>query len=302
MPDRLAFDIGGATTTVGQNRIPVDTSGVLGIRLSQYRADPPTVRIVADLEAPGDFRVFSCDERLVIRLFLRKSSAAHQPQVRTARASELKAQAGTRQLGTAHQAPRANATTPFMVPAAPTAAEVRPPRTDIRYDHGLLTVRVENVTLASAIAGIGRALKANVEMPSGAGEEKIFSEIGPVAPGEALAALLTGSSLNYILVEGAQPDRNMTIVLTPKQPADRREVPDAAGASTMSEPSNEGLLPVEPGDIPEQIEPAQPVIDQPPPVIDEPAQGPRADPPPPGDQPPPVPEPNPEVQDRVPPP
>jgi hypothetical protein len=284
LPDRIAFDFEGAQMTVPQNRIAVNSSGISGLRLSQYRTDPPVARVVVDLSEPHLFRVFRCQDGAVLRIFT-NSSVAATPAPRlngviTARLHERARPA------TPHPAA---ATTPQASPPAPTKDQ-HPSRTEIRYDNGLLTIQVENVSLASVIAGVGRVLKANVEIPPGSGLEMIVSNIGPVPPRDALEALLNGSSLNYILVEGPQPDRRMTIVLT-RRLMEGEQPPVVAGASpTISEPPpEENMQPLDDNTIPEQAAADQPERD---PAVYHPPR-------PPGRE---IQEPTPNTEDRMPPP
>jgi hypothetical protein len=263
MPDRLAVDLDGATITTTQNRVLVDAGGILGLRVSQFRTNPPVVRVVADLAEPKRFRIFPCSGRVVIRIFAAKavSKVASSPVEMAA----VKEPAATPAPLTS--VPKRPVASPSSVvrPLTP-PPDLHPSRNDIRYDHGLLSINAENVSLASAIIGVGRALQANIEMPSGSGQEKIFSSIGPAPPEQAIEALLTGSSLNYIFVEGHEPGQKMTLVLSARNSASGQPlVQPAAPVQAIAPPSpnqQEGA---------EELPDAVPMPDQPEPGVPEPS-------------------------------
>ncbi len=265
MPDRLAFDIDGATTTVVQNRILVDNGGILGVRVSQYRTVPAVVRLVADLEQPHDFKVFPCEGGLVIRIFTSKAAALHRGQ-----APRIVIPAGLSQPTESRHAP-INRPVPehnANVTSAMAPVESRPTRNLVRYANGLLSIQAENVTLASVMAGIGRAMKANVEIPGGFGQEKILFNINMAPPQQAIEALLDGSSFNYILAEDARSDKKMTIVLTPRSgfSGSMEQVPNMAPPQTEPPAQVDSGMAVEQpeqGAAPEQAveEPAVPADD-----------------------------------------
>lgn len=261
MPDRLAFDIDGATTTVVQNRILVDKGGILGVRVSQYRTAPAVVRLVADLEQPHDFKVFPCEGGLVIRIFTNKEAALHRGQ-----GPRIVIPAGLNQPTEVRHAPPSRPVPENNANVTPTIAPVEshPTRNVVRYANGLLSIQAENVTLASVMAGVGRALKANVEIPGGFGQEKILFNINMAPPQQAIEALLDGSSFNYILAEDGQPDKKMTIVLTPRSEA--AASPPAQQAPIMAPGQTEAPAEVESGmavEQQEQVPPPEQAVEEP---------------------------------------
>jgi hypothetical protein len=248
----------------------------LGVRVSQFKTDPPVVRVVADLEEPRRFRIFPCAGRVLIRIFSVKAPL----KVASSEPAPSPLPENPTQTARSSVSPPIHHAAPFPVmPPVPTSPppELHPSRNDIRYDHGMLSIHAENVTLASAIVGVGRALRANVEMPSGSGQEKIFSSIGPAPPDQAIEALLTGSSLNYILVEGQQPDRKMTLVVMSKSSAPAQPAP-AETITPAQQGSRDGMQePVEDEAIPD---PPEPGVPEPSPEIPEPSPEQNEGPPP----------------------
>ena len=69
-PDRLVIDMAqcelGMSPAVGQ--IKVGRRGVIKLRYSQRTLDPPSVRVVADLQSAVDYRVEASDGRALIKL------------------------------------------------------------------------------------------------------------------------------------------------------------------------------------------------------------------------------------------
>jgi hypothetical protein len=265
MPDRLAFDIDGATTTVVQNRILVDNGGILGVRVSQFRTAPAVVRLVADLEQPHDFKVFPCEGGLIIRIFTSKAAALHRGQ-----APRIVVPAGLSQPTESRHAPLSRTFPEHNAKVTPTIAPVEshPTRNLVRYANGLLTIQAENVSLASVMAGVGRAMRANVDIPGGFGQEKILFNINSAPPQKAIEALLDGSSFNYILAEDGQPDKKMTIVLTPRSGTpgpSGQQVPNMAPVPAEPPAEVDSGMAVEQQ---EQVPPPEQAVEEP--VVEEP--------------------------------
>src|SRR5581483_2119063 len=58
---------------------------------------------------------------------------------------------------------------------------------------------------------------ADIPIPAGAGGDQVFTNIGPVPPGAALAALLNGSNFNFIMVGSDEtPSQLRSVLIFPK--------------------------------------------------------------------------------------
>ena len=80
----------------------------------------------------------------------------------------------------------------------------------VTYRDGLLAIDVVDSTLADVLKLIAEKTGAVIDIPPGAGQERIIERTGPAQPNEVLQRLLNGSSFNFIIVSSP---------LNPNQPA-----------------------------------------------------------------------------------
>jgi hypothetical protein len=123
---------------------------------------------------------------------------------------------------------------PAPAPAAP-PPPVLPSFTRVTYEKGLLSIAAQNVTLREIMERVRESTGAWVEVP--AFSERITVSLGPQPPADAIAALLEGSHLNYVIVGGADQGSISAIQVTPEP---------AAGSAPASVPLAASPLPYEP--------------------------------------------------------
>ena len=98
--------------------------------------------------------------------------------------------------------------------AAPThAAPVAQQHASVTYSNGQLTIDAENLTLAAVLKLVAEKTGAVIEVPPGAGTERIFDHIGPGRPEDVLASLLNGSAFDFVIVGSPQGTHEPTQVL-----------------------------------------------------------------------------------------
>src|SRR6185312_3223356 len=87
---------------------------------------------------------------------------------------------------------------------------------NIRFANGLLSIEAENSVLTDILFEVGAKTGAEIQMPpwSDAGRERVVAKLGPGNPRDVIAALLHGSSFNYVIVES--PQGLQQLILTPK--------------------------------------------------------------------------------------
>jgi len=78
-PDRLVIDLPNARLDTPQKRITVQADQISTIRADQYQQNPPTARVVVDLQAPRAFTWDAAGNRLVVHL----GKSPGQPQTKT---------------------------------------------------------------------------------------------------------------------------------------------------------------------------------------------------------------------------
>jgi hypothetical protein len=102
--------------------------------------------------------------------------------------------------------------------------------THVTYRNGLLTIDAQNVTLADVLRMIAQKTGATIDVPVGAGTERIVEHAGPGTPNDVLAQLLNGSHLNFIIVNSVQNPENLAQVILSVQAADTAASPPVATA------------------------------------------------------------------------
>jgi hypothetical protein len=141
---------------------------------------------------------------------------------------------------------------PDAVAAVPAGTAAAPQRgAVVTYQNGQLTIDAENATLAAVLGLIAEKTGAQIDVPAGAGQERIFEHTGPGQANDVLEQLLNGSPFNFIIVSSPQhPDQPTQVLLS-------LHAPDANTPSTsvaVVQPaavSNPGLWkPPAPADAP----------------------------------------------------
>jgi len=99
------------------------------------------------------------------------------------------------------------ATTPDVVPnpvvpnpVAPNEEPTPKPAVVVTYVNGLLQIHSDKATMAQVLFEVHRQTQAEIAIPSGAEQEQVAADIGPAPSRDVLAALLNGSSYNFIFV------------------------------------------------------------------------------------------------------
>ena len=98
----------------------------------------------------------------------------------------------------------------------------------VSYQGGLLTISAQNSTLGEILRDVRKLTGASIDIPPGSGGERVVAYLGPGAPRDVLAALLNGTSLNYVML-GSSSDPTMisSVILSLKPSA-------AGGAQTAA--------------------------------------------------------------------
>ncbi len=88
-------------------------------------------------------------------------------------------------------------------PIALTPSQMPPSPPRITYAGGKLTVVTNNAVLDDVVAGIGKAIGANVQGIQPQASERVFGQFGPAVPSQVIDTLLTGSQYDFVLVGSA---------------------------------------------------------------------------------------------------
>jgi len=104
----------------------------------------------------------------------------------------------------------------------------------VNFQDGLLTISAQNSTLGEILRDVRKATGASIEIPQGAStSERVVAHLGPGAPRDVLAALLNGSSFNYVMLgTSADPAAIASVTLISKTPSSPGEPQPAANTQT----------------------------------------------------------------------
>lgn len=163
---------------------------------------------------------------------------------------------------------------PQPPPPPPTLEQqpAQPPQ--VSFLNGQLTIISRNSTLGDILRAVARQTGAVIELPPGAGFERVAGRMGPGPARNVLAELLNGSHYDYVMVASStSPGGLQHVILTPKAAGGVSPAPAAAYQPPSPQPqviSNEGDMPPdanadEEGIPPEQGPPQEPPEQQAPP-------------------------------------
>jgi hypothetical protein len=89
---------------------------------------------------------------------------------------------------------------PQPPPPPPTLEQQPPVPPRVSYQNGQLTIDSKNATLSQVLRSVQTQTGASIDMPSGAGNERVVASLGPGKPKDVLEALLNGSKFNYVIL------------------------------------------------------------------------------------------------------
>jgi hypothetical protein len=84
----------------------------------------------------------------------------------------------------------------------------------VNFQNGRLSILAQNSTLSDILREVRKRTGASIEIPPNA-TERVVASLGPAPPRDVLAALLNGTSFNYVMVGSvADPTALSSVVLT----------------------------------------------------------------------------------------
>lgn len=126
--------------------------------------------------------------------------------------------------------------TPVEPPPPPLTPGQMPPNAPIvTYEDGLLTISAENSTLLEILAAVKARTGATMDIPGSAGADRVWVTLGPGPARAILAALLTGTSLDYV-IQASDTDQTQiqSVLLTPRIKGGKSTDSGPAGQSFSS--------------------------------------------------------------------
>jgi hypothetical protein len=212
-PDRLVIDLPGALPSSGLHEMNVNRNEVKRVRVGVFSTSPLITRIVLDLNSPAPYQVARVASGFTVTVGAEKALASSkdssddsdsEPIIGWVSSSTTTARAGV----------RAN---PPVVRAI--SATVPAPANGLRveFTKGQLEIHAHNVTLSEVLFQIQKKTGAEIAIPAGTEQERVFVDAGPAPASEVLAELLNGSSLNFVVV-GSEADPHIlrSVILSRK--------------------------------------------------------------------------------------
>jgi hypothetical protein len=139
--------------------------------------------------------------------------------------------------------------TPAPPPPPPTLEQTPPTAPHVSYQGGLLTIVATNSTLSQVLRAVQLQTGASIEMPAGAGSDRVVGQLGPGQPRDVLNTLLNGSKFDYVILGvSGDPGAVQKVILTVRQ---------SGAANTVNSAQNNPGPPLTP-DEEGQVEEAPP--------------------------------------------
>jgi hypothetical protein len=113
----------------------------------------------------------------------------------------------------------------------------------VKYENGLLTIGAQNATLADILHEVHTRTGATIDIPPAGASERVVVQLGPGAPRDVLAALLNGSSFNYVMLGTAADPASVASVMLMAKPSAGGEVQTAVNTPP---PAVETPMPFQP--------------------------------------------------------
>jgi hypothetical protein len=206
-PDRLIMDFPNSQPAGGLHTTLLNQGDVKGYRVARYSENPPTTRVVIDLNSPQHYQIFPDGKTVIVNLMSDQQQAANNAHVDNV------------------------SYTP--TPAKPAF------KLNVEFKDGKLSVVADHVSLAQILNEVHRLTGTDISVPPGGAQEQIVVGIPPLPLREALVSLLNGSRFNFIMVDSErEPGKLKSVILTYRgaggisQPAIATPEPPVTDATT----------------------------------------------------------------------
>jgi hypothetical protein len=214
-PERLVVDVPDAVPGARLHGLVVSRSHVKDVRVGLFASAPPVTRIVLDLNSPLKYRISPMSSGFAVTLL---SGSSDTVQINAAPVNQAEAnppaddEDSQPTVGWVLQRVASNrSSNPSHAPviktiAANAAAPVKGVR--VRFADGQLEIHAHDSSLSEVLFQIQKQTGAEIAIPAGTEQERVFVDAGPAPASQVLAELLNGSSLNFVVV-GSESDPNV---------------------------------------------------------------------------------------------
>ncbi len=211
-PERLVIDVAGALPSTGLHELNVDRNEVKRVRVGVFSTSPLVTRIVLDLNSPAPYQVARVasgfnvivGEGKAVEPASDSCDSDSEPVIGWVSTSSATGRNGAR-------------TKPPVVRAISTIVSVPANELRVEFNKGRLEIHAHNVTLSEVLFQVQKKTGAEIAIPAGTEQERVFIDAGPAPAGQVMAELLNGSSLNFVVV-GSEADPNIlrSVILSRK--------------------------------------------------------------------------------------
>ena len=207
-PDRLVLDFPNATPSKALRSHSVDRGDVKNVRVGLFSSNPPTTRVVVDLQGPVAYQLFPEGKTIILKVG-DGTAARNAPSAPGLVNASYEVGSASVSLPVAKAA---------LVPL------------DVSFRNGLLSIRANRVSLSEVLFAVQQRTGAEIAIPAGAEQEKVAVNDGPAPAAEVLAHLLNGSRFNFLILNSATDPRKLDKVVLSLRP-EGSYTPSAAPAS-----------------------------------------------------------------------
>jgi hypothetical protein len=212
-PERLIIDIPSAVPGSALRGLPVNRNEVKRIRVGLFSTSPPVTRIVLDLNSPEPYRITPMASGFTVTLGNGPLNAAriNSVPVNQAEANPLDDSDSQPTIGWVKSAVATTRSggrpSPPVVKTIAATAPVPIKGVRVRFANGQLEIHAHDSTLSEVLFQIQKQTGAEIAIPAGTEQERVFVDAGPAPASQVLGELLNGSSLNFVVV-GSESDPN----------------------------------------------------------------------------------------------
>src|ERR1700730_12504852 len=166
-PDRLILDFPNAQPASDLRTKLLNQGEIKGFRVARFSENPPTTRVVIDLNSPQRYQIFPDGKTVIVKLMSDQQQAAAKAHIDNVAYN----------------------------PAPPKPVV----KVEVEYNNGRLRIRADHASLAEVLTEVHRHTGTDIPIPPGATHAPIVAGIGPAPIREALVSLLNGSRFNFIM-------------------------------------------------------------------------------------------------------
>ena len=210
-PERLVIDVPQALPGSALRSLTLNRNQVKRIRVGLFSTSPPVTRIVLDLTTPQSYRITRMASGFTVSLGNGQLNPPTNPapanQAQASEADDSDSQPTVGWVRSAVAARNASRTSPPVIKTIAANPQTPVKGVRVRFANGQLEIHAHDSTLSEVLFQIQKQTGAEIAIPAGTEQERVFVDAGPAPASQVLAELLNGSSLNFVLV-GSESDPN----------------------------------------------------------------------------------------------